>query len=157
MDLQLELLLPSSFSNSCCSTSDEEDRSYGGDSVDEALIENKSDSPRPSNITLFMSYRQFRDVLDLMDSSEQLPPIIEEPELENWLESSIVVPHRSEPQYSTSALYTRAARWKDVAESNLSVRTLSGSSVNVKSSATCCFVWLKTFLKWKSRRNKKFE
>lgn len=154
-EMELQLYFPSSLSNSYCSSSDEGNGSFEEDNVDEELIE---DSPRPSSIALFMIYRQFRDVLDLMDSSERLTPIIEEPEHENWLSSvdassPLIVTHPSEgsPQHSPKAFYTGAVT------SHSSLRTLSGSSTIAKSSGTCCFVWLKTIIKWKSRRTKKFE
>lgn len=162
--MELQLFFPSSFSNSYCSSSDEENGSFEEEDVDEELIDNKSDSPRPSTISLFMTYRQFRDVLDLMDSSERLTPIIEEPDLESWLESveassPLMVPHPSarSPRNLTKAFYTGAAHKKEIGASNSTLRTLSATSAIAKSSGTCCFVWLKTILKWKSRRPKKFE
>lgn len=161
-EMELQLFFPSSLSNSC-STTDEE-FSDADDDADEELVDSKSDSPRPSSISLFMTYRQFRDVLDLMDSSERLSPICEEPELENWLEcvdasSPLIVPHPSAYSLrdSAKAFYTGVARKKEISASNPSIRTLtSGSSVFAKSS-TCCFVWFKTILKWKSRRTKKLK
>lgn len=162
--MELQLLFPASFSNSYCSTSDDELGSLEDEDLDEEFIESKSDSPRPSNISLFISYRQFRDVLDLMDSCERLSPIIEEPELEYSMDSAdpsspLIVPHPSvrSPRYSAKAFYTGTARHKEVGASNSTLQTLSGSSVIGKSSSTCCFVWFKTILKWKSRRTKKFE
>lgn len=163
--MELQLFFPSSFSNSYCSTSDDENGSFEDGDGDEELIDNKSDSPRPSTISLFMTYRQFRDVLDLMDSSERLTPIIEEPDLESWLESveassPIIVPHPSarSPRNLRKAFYTGAAHKKEIGASSSTLRTLtSATSAIAKSSGTCCFVWLKTILKRKSRRPKKFE
>lgn len=162
--MELQLLFPASFSNSYCSSSDDEFGSLEDENLDEELIESKSDSPRPSNISLFMSYRQFRDVLDLMDSCERLSPIFEEPELEYSMDSvdassPLIVPHPSvrRPQHSAKGFHTGTAPRKEIGASNSTLQTLSGSSVIGKSSGTCCFVWLKTILKWKSRRTKKFE
>lgn len=162
--MELQLFFPSSFSNSYCTTSDEENRSVEDDDLDDELIENQSDSPRPSTISLFMNYRQFRDVLDLMDSSERLSPITEEEEEERpWTEyddasSPLIVPHPSSrsPRNTTTAFNTGVARRHGSTTSNSTLRTLSGSSAIAKSSGTCCFVWLRTILKWKSRP-KKFE
>lgn len=161
--MELQLFFPSSFSNSYCSTTDEENGSFEDENAEEHLINaDNSDSPRPSTISLFMTYRQFRNIMDLMDSSERLTPIVEEPELEPCIQSidavrSFTVPHPSvrSLEHSANTFYTGVAQKKKHCASVLTLRTLSGSSSIAKSSSgTCCFVWLRTILKWKSRRTK---
>lgn len=145
--MELELALPASLSNSYFSTSDEEIESLDDENDDDAgAIEIKSDSPRPPSVASFLTYNQFHHVLGLLDSAGRLTPISEEPELEYW-----------EAQNSSKEFYTGAVRKRETCVTNLTKRTLSGSSVIVKSSSTCCFVWLKTLLKSKLRRTKKFE